>query len=126
MLAKFQFSFGCYDDTNSRFILTANCGAPHGKKVLVVDRHGRLDSDFGTNKNGIQNVPEDIVQIAGICPVIKKDKKFHGYIICDGTGRKLIHMNKHGHIAKVFIFEKKKTCLSCFFCPQFSREHYFR
>ena len=98
-----QFArFGAYDEENARFVFSLNIKGESGhcKKVVVVDRQGHLDKSFGSNKTGIQNVPSDVGQLAGICPVIS-NKKFHGYIMLDALGNKVMHMNKYGHISKV-------------------------
>ena len=94
--------FGAYDEENQRFVLSLNFKGQggHSKKVVVFDNQGRLDKSFGKNKTGFQNVPSDVCQLAGICPVIR-NKKFHGYIMLDAIGSKIIHMNKHGHVTKV-------------------------
>ena len=96
--------FGAYDEENCRFVFSLNIksdsmGTGHCKKVVVFDRRGRLDKNFGSTKTGIQNVPPDVGQLAGICPVI--GKKFHGYIMLDAQGHKVMHMSKYGHIKKV-------------------------
>ena len=97
--------FGAYDEENKRFVLSLNIKGQsgHSKKVVVFDKQGRLDKSVGENKTGIQNVPSDVGQLAGICPVIT-NKKFHGYIMLDATGNKVLHMNKYGHVIKVSLY----------------------
>ena len=92
--------FGAYDEENRRFVLSLNMTGGMSKKVVVLDRQGCLDKSFGKNKTGIQNLPSDVIQLAGICPVIC-NKKFHGYIMLDAKGNKIVHMNKYGHSIKV-------------------------
>merc|ERR1712131_151410 len=105
--------FGAYDEENARFVFSLNIKGESGhcKKVVVVDRQGHLDKSFGSNKTGIQNVPSDVGQLAGICPVIS-NKKFHGYIMLDALGNKVMHMNKYGHISKVIVCDEKGNRVS--------------
>ena len=62
---------------------------------------GRLDTSFG--KKGYVNVPSDFVQLAGICPVIPGREQLNGYMIADSKGKKLVHVNVHGHFRRVRI-----------------------
>ena len=45
-------------------------------------------------------MPSDVIQLAGICPLMEQNK-LSGYLICDAKGKKMLHLNRWGEFKKV-------------------------
>ena len=81
-------------------MLTMDIPSDRGKKKVAAFRtEGHLDLRFA--KKGFAEVPSDTAQLAGVVPVIPGPERLNGYLLADSKGRKLIHVNIHGHFRKV-------------------------
>ena len=68
---------------------------------MTVDSHNAAFVYYEPFTNDCYLLPNDTVQLAGIVPVIPGEERLNGYLLADAKGRKLIHVNIHGHFRKV-------------------------